>query len=78
MYGIVREVIPGNGVFTVTFGDDWTDTKVQDYNYRWLDLAPGYCVEVHGRVRDNVSYLFISPDFENPELYYYSSPAACR
>ncbi len=68
MYGIVRNVKPGNDVFTIEFSDDWYDTKIQDYNYYWDDINPGECLEVYGTVRDNVNFLFVSPDRDNPRI----------
>ena len=67
MYGIAQEVIPSNGVFTITFSEDPSDVKVRDYNFFEYDVAPGDCVLVYGQVRDNVSYLFVAPDVNNPE-----------
>jgi len=78
IYGIVKYVKPGNGVYTLEFSDDWTDTKVQDYNHYWRDINVNECIEVYGTVRDNVSFLFISPDRDNPEIFGYPSTSACR
>ena len=78
VYGIVQDVKPGNKVFTIEFSDQWGATKIQDFNSEWFGIRPGLCIEVYGKVRDNVSYLFISPELDNPRIYYYDSPSACR
>jgi len=78
VYGIVQDVKPGNGVFTIEFSNQWGATKIQDFNHTWFGIVSGSCIEAYGKVRDNVSYLFVSPDLNNPRIYTYDSPAACR
>lgn len=78
VYGIVHNVKPGNGVFTIEFSGDWTDTKIQDFNHYWRDINPGECLAIYGTVRDNVSFLFVSPNRDNPKIIEYSSASACR
>lgn len=63
VYGriVYLENKPGN-VFIIQFSDDWYDFKIQDFNFFYPDLREADCIEVHGRVYDNVSFLVLKPD----------------
>jgi len=69
VYGTVLNVKPGGSVYTIEFSHDWYDFKIQDFNHYWLDIQPGECILAIGRIRDNVSFLILTPDRDNPEIY---------